>query len=291
VLRGSPGALTGPPPASTRRFLSVGDAPTLVLAEGEAVSDEAGTLSAVAVATTLLAGRLSSAASAWGLGSAVARTRGWMGVSGGPPAPSGSGGGLRAALAGVAAQALGGGSGGRTVAATYVAGWDDPPRAGVAVVVDPLGLTAACTDTLGRVLLIDVATFTVVRVWKGYRHAQCAWVEAVAETDSSTHSTPPPNQHQQQQQQQRQQQPQLQQRGAFLAIYAPRRGLLELWRGRQGPRVAAYAVGLGARLVPGGAALDSVPRAPATAYLVDAAGHVRVLSATLDADSPYVRHP
>ena len=38
------------------------------------------------------------------------------------------------------------------------------------------GLLAAAADSLGRVLLVDCPTATVLRVFKGYRAAQCAWV-------------------------------------------------------------------------------------------------------------------
>ena len=38
------------------------------------------------------------------------------------------------------------------------------------------GALAAAGDSLGRVLLIDTATLTVVRLWKAYRHAQLAWL-------------------------------------------------------------------------------------------------------------------
>ena len=31
-------------------------------------------------------------------------------------------------------------------------------------------------DTLGRVMLVDVAAVAVVRMFKGYRDAQCGWL-------------------------------------------------------------------------------------------------------------------
>lgn len=40
------------------------------------------------------------------------------------------------------------------------------------------GPFAAGADNLGRVLLINTATVNVVRVWKGYRDAQLAWLLA-----------------------------------------------------------------------------------------------------------------
>lgn len=38
------------------------------------------------------------------------------------------------------------------------------------------GVLAAATDTLGRVMLVDVAAVAAVRLFKGYRDAQCGWL-------------------------------------------------------------------------------------------------------------------
>ena len=38
------------------------------------------------------------------------------------------------------------------------------------------GSLAVTTDTLGRVILWDLAAVTALRMWKGYREAQCAWL-------------------------------------------------------------------------------------------------------------------
>jgi hypothetical protein len=42
---------------------------------------------------------------------------------------------------------------------------------------------AAVTDSLGRVLVIDTEEGDVVRVWKGVRDAQCAWIELPIRVD------------------------------------------------------------------------------------------------------------
>jgi hypothetical protein len=46
-----------------------------------------------------------------------------------------------------------------------------------ALVLSPDGQLAACTDDKGRVLLLDTGNLCFVRSWKGYRDAQCAWLE------------------------------------------------------------------------------------------------------------------
>jgi len=49
------------------------------------------------------------------------------------------------------------------------------------------GPLAAAADNLGRVLLIDTWTMTVIRLWKSYRNAQMAWL-----TFPATQVQPPP---------------------------------------------------------------------------------------------------
>ncbi|GBF88261.1 rab3 GTPase-activating non-catalytic subunit [Raphidocelis subcapitata] len=78
----------------------------------------------------------------------------------------------------------------------------------------PAGALLAAADNLGRVLLVDGASMVVLRMWKGYRDAQCGWALPRAPHPWARH-------------------------GLLLAIYAPRRQLLELWAPRQGVRVAA----------------------------------------------------
>ena len=46
------------------------------------------------------------------------------------------------------------------------------------LVLSPGGLLAACTDDKGRVMLLDTHHLCFCRSWKGYRDAQCAWLEA-----------------------------------------------------------------------------------------------------------------
>lgn len=88
---------------------------------------------------------------------------------------------------------------------------------------------------MGRVFLLDVDSMTFIRLWKGYRGAECMWMM----------STPDPPA--------RAAQPAL-----FVVLYATRRGLLEVWPAPFGPRVAAFNVGEGSVLIP-------VPRTAAPA--------------------------
>lgn len=100
---------------------------------------------------------------------------------------------------------------------------DDRRRRIVSLEPCPLGNAIAATDDFGRVLLLDSASGTITNVWKGYREAQVGWVLAKENTASRSCS--------------------------YLVIYAPRRGLLEVWAPSLQFRAAAWNVGLEARLV------------------------------------------
>ncbi|GFR27704.1 rab3 GTPase-activating protein non-catalytic subunit [Trichonephila clavata] len=107
----------------------------------------------------------------------------------------------------------------------------DKRRQGVSISLSPNKCLAAVTDVFGRVLLFDVFKGAAVRMWKGYRDAQCGWVEV--EDDVMKDKKDPSKKIR---------------RVFFLVIYAPRRGILEVWCSQQGPRVAAFNVGKSGRL-------------------------------------------
>lgn len=136
-------------------------------------------------------------------------------------------------------------SGSRTL--TTQAELHDSPRSVVEAAVDPTGTLLATADSLGRVMLMELPDLRVLRMWKGYREAQLGWVEAADRWRGQWDGAAPP--------------PPRERvtgtgAGAYLAIFVPRRGVLELWRARFGPRVAALVVGGAARLLP----VPSTPR-------------------------------
>eukprot|EP00887_Chlorella_sp_A99_P003630 scaffold7.g3630.t1 len=132
---------------------------------------------------------------------------------------------------------------------------------------------AACCDNLGRVLLVDAASTLVLRVLKGYRSAQAAWLVVPGRRTSArtpAHSAAGSatslgggseggaasgeegrQQQEQLRQQQQQEQEQLEQQQEklelaeeeeerlFLVIYAPRRAALEVWQPGAGRRVGS----------------------------------------------------
>lgn len=81
-------------------------------------------------------------------------------------------------------------------------------RVGVSVAASPCGRLAAVGDDVGRVLLVDVRVGRVIRVWKGVRGALCGFCAG-------------PD------------------RALCLAMLAPRRGLVHVYRMRFGRLVAA----------------------------------------------------
>ena len=129
-------------------------------------------------------------------------------------------------------------------------GLQDSRRRVVTISRGPQGLCAA-TDTFGRVLLMDSATATIVRVWKGYRDAQVCWLWA-----GLGDTTPDPNAD-------HTRRPWDAAPRLLLAIHAPRRELVELWALRSGARVAAGTVPPG-DLLDGGCSGGAVDPRPAT---------------------------
>uniref|UniRef100_A0A8D0GT66 RAB3 GTPase activating non-catalytic protein subunit 2 n=1 Tax=Sphenodon punctatus TaxID=8508 RepID=A0A8D0GT66_SPHPU len=120
-------------------------------------------------------------------------------------------------------------------------GIPDSRRRGESICLSPCNTLAAVTDDFGRVILLDVSRGLAVRMWKGYRDAQIGWIQIVEdlherETEkmdfSPFGSTQGPSRVAQ-----------------FLVIYAPRRGILEVWSTQQGPRVGAFNVGKHCRLL------------------------------------------
>ncbi|XP_067844977.1 rab3 GTPase-activating protein non-catalytic subunit isoform X2 [Heptranchias perlo] len=120
-------------------------------------------------------------------------------------------------------------------------GVPDSRRRGESICLSPCSTLAAVTDDFGRVALLDVARGVAIRMWKGYRDAQVGWIQVVedlhereAEKSNFSPFSNPTG---------------LRRVAQFLVIYAPRRGILEVWSTQQGPRVGAFNVGKHCRLL------------------------------------------
>uniref|UniRef100_A0A3P8UIG0 RAB3 GTPase activating protein subunit 2 (non-catalytic) n=1 Tax=Cynoglossus semilaevis TaxID=244447 RepID=A0A3P8UIG0_CYNSE len=106
-------------------------------------------------------------------------------------------------------------------------GLPDSRRHGESICLSPCNTLAGVTDDFGRVTLLDLSRGVAVRMWK-YRDAQLGWLQISEERGDRDFSPSAslPRRH-----------------ALFLVIYAPRRGILEVWAMQQGPRVGAFTVG------------------------------------------------
>ncbi|KAK8527489.1 hypothetical protein V6N13_085321 [Hibiscus sabdariffa] len=149
----------------------------------------------------------------------------------------------------------------------------DHPRKGEKLTLSPSGTLAAITDSLGRILLLDTQALVVVRLWKGYRDANCFFMEMLVNRDdkhpSSSHHAPGKSDY-----------------CLCLAIHAPRKGVIEVWQMRTGPRLLALNCAKGCRLLQPtyrfGSLSDS-PYVPLEVFLLNGdSGQLSVLNRLLN---------
>uniref|UniRef100_A0A1B0FY92 Rab3 GTPase-activating protein non-catalytic subunit n=1 Tax=Phlebotomus papatasi TaxID=29031 RepID=A0A1B0FY92_PHLPP len=99
----------------------------------------------------------------------------------------------------------------------------DLQRNATAIWLAPGNQLAAVADTLGRIVIVDCLRGLALRIFKGYREAQCSFIEVVEKVPKSSAPNPVKSR-----------------RAIFLIILAPRRGVLEIWPLQKGPKVAAF---------------------------------------------------
>lgn len=97
----------------------------------------------------------------------------------------------------------------------------DIQRTGLSVWLAPGNHYAAVADNLGRVILVDCTRCIAIRVWKGYRDAQCSFIKTTEKMPKNSEHTD-------------------RRHALFLVIFAPRRSCLEIWCLQRGPKVAAF---------------------------------------------------
>lgn len=154
----------------------------------------------------------------------------------------------------------------------------DFPRKGERLALSPSGTLAAITDSLGRILLLDTQALVVVRLWKGYRDACCLFMEVPLNTDTPS-------------------------MGAVgnaklkhdfclcLAIHAPRRGVVEVWKMRTGPRIMTLKCAKGCQLLQPACKLtcsssDTSDYIPSQVYLLNGdSGQIVVLNPSMQPSS------
>ncbi|KAL5804755.1 hypothetical protein ACOSQ3_031555 [Xanthoceras sorbifolium] len=150
----------------------------------------------------------------------------------------------------------------------------DHPRKGERLTLSPSGTLAAITDSLGRILLLDTQALVVVRLWKGYRDASCVFMEMLVNRNSETSSS------------------------AYyesaksdyclcLAIHAPRKGIIEIWQMRTGPRLSTIQCAKGSKMLQPtyrfGSSMSSSPYVPLEVFLLNGdSGQLSVLNRSLN---------
>ena len=141
---------------------------------------------------------------------------------------------------------------------------EDQRRQITSVTVDPYELYAVTCDNFGRVMLIDVESTSIIRVWKGYRDVQCGWIVAHENLETSA--------------------PHLRS-SLFLVIYTAKRGILEIWPVRESARCAAFNVGHTCRLLTNVSSRGSVS---ASCSLLRENGSIETISVPFSASLSYV---
>ncbi|KAJ9671443.1 hypothetical protein PVL29_025247 [Vitis rotundifolia] len=112
----------------------------------------------------------------------------------------------------------------------------DHPRKGEKLTLSPSGTLAAITDSLGRILLLDTQALVVVRLWKGYRDASCLFTEMLVSKDTAASSSS-------------NYEPVKSDYCLCLAIHAPRKGIVEVWQMRTGPRLLTVQCSKGCKIL------------------------------------------
>lgn len=108
-------------------------------------------------------------------------------------------------------------------------GLSDIMREGDCITCSPNKMLSVISDAMGRVTLINNKKGIAVRMWKGYRDAQCGWIEVNEERDRGIHkninrSAPKT----------------LLRTTMFLVIYAPKKGVIDIWSIQQGPKITTF---------------------------------------------------
>lgn len=106
-------------------------------------------------------------------------------------------------------------------------------REGNAVLASPKKTLSVVTDAFGRVILIDNRQGIAVRMWKGYRDAQCGWIEVQEEKQHISRKERKANMGIVSHAPLR--------KALFLVIYAPKKGLIDIWSIQHGSKITSFS--------------------------------------------------
>ncbi|XP_012523480.2 rab3 GTPase-activating protein non-catalytic subunit isoform X1 [Monomorium pharaonis] len=117
-------------------------------------------------------------------------------------------------------------------------GLSDIMREGDCVVSSPNKMFSIISDAMGRVILLNNKKGIAVRMWKGYRDAQCGWIEVSEERDREIRRNADKSGRKT-----------LFRTALFLVIYAPKKGVIDIWSIQQGPKITTFTASKNGRLL------------------------------------------
>lgn len=109
-------------------------------------------------------------------------------------------------------------------------GFYDDHRTGNRIWLSPYNRLAAVADNLGRVILVDCSQNVILRVWKGYRDAQCSFMKVDEKMSKSSGQ-------------------QKRRHALFIAIYSPKRSTVDIWNVQRGKKLAVFPAGQNGQLI------------------------------------------
>ena len=114
-------------------------------------------------------------------------------------------------------------------------------REGDCILVSPNKMLSVVCDAMGRVILIDNRQGIAIRMWKCYRDAQCGWIEAIEEKINSLRGQSKMGSNQKDRNKKRS--------ALFLVIYAPKKGVIDIWSIQHGAKITTFSASRNGRLV------------------------------------------
>uniref|UniRef100_A0A146KRM5 Rab3 GTPase-activating protein non-catalytic subunit n=2 Tax=Lygus hesperus TaxID=30085 RepID=A0A146KRM5_LYGHE len=99
-------------------------------------------------------------------------------------------------------------------------------RKGQRIYMSPQKNLSVVCDSLGRVILVDTHSGIALRMWKGYRDAECAFIPVDEDKGSGSSR-----------------------KALCLAIYAPKKAIVEVWALQQGPKIISFVATKNGRLL------------------------------------------
>ncbi|KAK0157715.1 hypothetical protein PV328_011418 [Microctonus aethiopoides] len=113
-------------------------------------------------------------------------------------------------------------------------GLSDIMREGESLIISPNKQLSVVTDVMGRVILINNKRGIALRMWKGYRDAQCGWIQVVEDKHRGSGEKNSRNNLR---------------TALFLVIYAPRKGIIDIWSIQQGGKITTFSASKTGRLL------------------------------------------